>query len=183
MSQPFVGEICPMPYMFSPYGWAYCSGQTIPIVQYQMLFAIIGNFFGGNGTTTFSLPDLKNSAVMGAGAGSGLTPRVFGEVYGEASIQLHLSQLPAHIHDTKFAMGHSSPPQPNPRGNYLGGLAEIVDGTVHACSIYEKTTAENVSFLPSAMLPAGSNGAHENQQPFLALNFCIALMGVWPARP
>lgn len=180
MSQPFVGEICPMPYMFSPYGWAYCSGQLASIPQYQALFAIISTTFGGNGTTTFGLPNLKNNAVMGVGNGPGLTPRAWASTAGEAAVQLTLSQLPSHTHDTKFAKGAST--QSNPQGNYLGTFIETNEGSPVGHHIYENTTAANVTFLPSAMLPAGSNGAHENQQPFLALNFCIALQGMWPAR-
>lgn len=185
MSDPFIGEICPLPYSFSPNGWAYCSGQLIPVQQNPALYSIVANTFGGTSPQTFGLPKLQAAVVpMGAGNGPGLTPRVWGETTGmdAAGVRLDGTQIPSHTHATKFAMGHSATPQPNPQGNYLGGLAEQVSGTMNARAIYEKTAPENVSFQYAALLPMGGNGAHENQQPFLALNFCIALMGMFPVR-
>lgn len=183
MSQPFIGEICPLPYQFSPYGWAYCSGQLISIAQNQGLYAIVGNTFGGSQQQgTFGVPNLKTIVPMGFGNGPTLTPRAFAASAGSVDIQLSSNQLPSHQHDTKFATGFSATPQTNPQGNYLAPLREQTAPTPTGRPIYEKTDAANVSFLPAALLPTGGNGAHENRQPFLALNFCIALTGIYPAR-
>lgn len=185
MSDPFIGEICPLPYSFSPYGWAYCGGQLISVQQNPALYSIVANTFGGTAGQTFGIPKLQAALVpMGAGNGPGLTPRAWGAKTGltDASVQLNSTQLATHSHSTKFALARSATPQPDPQGNYLGQLAEQVLGAMNARSIYEKTAPQNVSLLPSALLPSGGNGAHENQQPFLALNFCIALTGTYPVR-
>ncbi|MFZ2403627.1 MAG: tail fiber protein [Methylobacter sp.] len=179
MSQPFIGEICPLPYMFSPSGWAYCSGQTLSVQQYTALYAIVGNTFGGTANQTFGVPNLKGIVPMGVGTGPGLTPRAYAASVGAANVQLTQSQLPNHTHDTKFAKGVST--MSNPQGNYLASLSEQTNPATSRY-IYEKTLAVNTSFLSNALLPTGGNGAHENSQPFLALNFCIALQGMFPVK-
>lgn len=183
MSDPFVGEICPTPYTFSPYGWAYCSGQLLQVNQYTALYAVLGNIFGGTYNQTFGVPNLKTTVPMGFGAGPGLSNRPWASSTGNASVQLTSAQLPTHDHATKFATGTSTAAQPNPQGNYQARLAEVVNGAMVLRPIFETTQPANMGLDPASVTATGGNGAHENQQPFLALNFCIALQGVYPVRP
>ncbi|HZW26300.1 MAG TPA: tail fiber protein [Gallionella sp.] len=182
MSDPFIGEICPLPYNYSPLGWAYCSGQLIAINQNTALYSILGYTFGGVTNQSFGVPKLQAAVVpMGAGTGTGLTPRVWGKTTGAATIQLDSTQIASHTHSTKFAMGGTTTSSPS--GNYLGQLREeTAPNTFTARAIYEKTAPEDVTFPAAALLAAGGNAAHENRQPFLALNFCIALTGLYPVR-
>jgi microcystin-dependent protein len=182
MSDPFIGEICPTPYTFSPYGWAYCSGQLLSVQQFSALYAILGNTFGGTFNQTFGVPNLKATVPMGFGAGPGLTNRLWASSTGTTSVQLTAAQLPTHDHATKFATGAST--QQNPQGNYQARLQETTGpSTFSTRPIFETTQPVNINLDPASVTATGGNGAHENQQPFLALNFCIALQGVYPVHP
>lgn len=172
MSEPFLAEIRIFPLTFAPRGWAMCNGQVLAISQNAALFSLIGTFYGGNGTSNFALPNLQGRVPVHAGNGVGLTSRVIGESDGEATVTLLTSQLPAHNHSV--AVATESAAQTTPGSSV--GLGKSSGGLVYSSN----TTASLV-----AMNPTGSDGGntpHNNLMPYLALNFCIALTGVFPAR-
>ena len=176
MSEPFVGEIRLMPYTFAPYGWAACDGQLLSIIQYQTLFALIGTTFGGNGITTFGVPDLRARAAMAAGNGPGLTPRAPGQAGGENSVTLNINQLPTHTHVLQASSAAQS------GGVLTNGLFANLGGRTSGYTGY--ASGPNVVSLNNASIqPMGSSQSHENRQPFLAVQYCIATEGIWPTNP
>lgn len=174
---PFVGEIRILGFSFAPVDWAYCDGQQMPISQYQALFAILGTTFGGNGTTTFGLPNMQGNAPMHWGSGPGLTPRTLGETLGTASVTLTSQQLPAHSHAFFAAATPSDSTKlvATPASN-----AQL--STSNPGKLYTTTTTPPVSFSPKAIGPAGQSQPHDNLQPLLTMNFCISLNGLFPSR-
>lgn len=176
MADPFLGEIRAFAFGFVPNGWASCNGQTMSISQNTALFSIIGTAYGGNGTSTFNLPDLQGRAPMNQGAGTGLTPRSVGDTPGENGVALQVAEMPAHAHRIDGATSTTSaPPATAPQSNsWLSREA--------GSSIYSDQ-APNTLFAPQALGITGQGLAHENRQPFLALNFCISLAGNFPPRP
>lgn len=165
MSEPFLGEIQAFPYGFVPRGWAACNGQLLAINQNQALFAILGTTYGGNGQTTFALPDLRGRVPVHVGNGVTL-----GQSAGEASHTLSANEMPAHTHQV-MANGAAVPDQPSPANNVW---------TVQSANAYGP--AINGALNPTALATAGGSQAHENMQPYLALQFCIATMGIFPTR-
>jgi microcystin-dependent protein len=176
MSDPFMGEIRVFGFSFAPRGWAQCNGQLMPIAQNTALFALLGTNYGGNGTTTFQLPNLMGSAAMAAGAGPGLTPRTIGEVDGSQTVTLINSQIPAHTHSFYAATANDPSEILTVPTNtaYLG----VGDPDLS----YADTTNNVVQFVPQALGLAGGSQPHENRQPLLVLNFCIATAGIFPSR-
>jgi len=176
MSNPFLGEIRAFGFTFPPRGWMQCNGQLLPISQFTALFAILGTTYGGNGTTNFGLPNLQGSSVMGAGNGTGLTPRVLGEIDGTPTVTLGNADIPAHTHIFFGAIpGDVSEQSATPSNtSYLGAASPNF--------AYADTTNQIVQFAPQALGIAGGSLPHENVQPLLALNYCIATEGVFPAR-
>lgn len=174
MSEPFVGEVRVFPYTFPPMGWMRCMGQTLSIQQYPVLYAVIGVTYGGDGVTTFKLPNLVDFAVYGAGSGPGLTPRALGSNSGAVGVTLASSQVPPHNHtlNTCSMVGTST----NPANQYIGHYASN--------SIYKDAPdpATLVAMAPTSLTSAGAGHAHENRQPALAVPFCIAIEGVYPSR-
>lgn len=174
MSEPFVGEVRMFPYTFTPYGWLRCAGQAVPVNQYQVLFAVIGVTYGGDGVNTFKVPNLTDQAVYGAGNGPGLTPRLLGKSAGAAGVALTASQVPAHTHtlNTCSMTGTST----SPANQYLGHYA--------ANLIYKESpdAPSMVAMAATSLTGAGSGLPHENRQPALAVPFCIAAEGVFPSR-
>ena len=178
--EPFLGQITLFPYNFAPKGWAFCQGQVLPINQYTALFSLLGTQYGGNGTTTFALPDLRGRVPIGQGQGPGLTPTAIGETQGVESVTLSANQSGAHSHafpayavqattnapaGAAIAEGHSTG-----RG---GGAVNTYAGSGAA-----------VTLVPAQLGPlVGGNQPHNNLQPYLTLNWCIAITGVFPARP
>lgn len=176
MATPFIGQITPFGFTFPPLDWAQCNGQPMPISQYQALFAVIGTNFGGNGQSTFNLPDLMNNAVMGSGQGPGLTNRSIGQQVGEMQVTLTVNQMPSHLH-TLFA-GNSTN-----TGQYIGmpgATAQI--GPTNDGKPFTTTTTPLVAFSPKAIGVTGQSTGHNNVQPLNTFNICIALQGLFPAR-
>ena len=166
MSQPFLGQIMPLAFAFAPRSFAFCNGQLMPITQNQALFSLLGTFYGGNGTTNFQLPDLRSRTPVGSNAGSDI-----GHSGGVESVVLNISQMPAHNHSFN---GTTSPASTRiPAGNVLLGAT----GTQN---VYGASGGNQVALAP--LDPAGQSTAHSNMQPYLAINFCIALQGVFPSR-
>lgn len=190
----FIGEIRILPYEYAPEDWAWCDGATLKASQAQALFAVIGQTFGGSGQT-FCLPNLApaagstnpGSAPMGAGAGPGLTPRVLGpKSLGTAAISLSLDQVPAHNHT--FTTQNTTIPDnilPNPENNWLArGTVNFpspkADSGFFSYAPYDES--KRVTFREPALTSAGSGQAHNNLQPYLAMNFCISLQGQFPVQ-
>lgn len=172
MSDPFIGEVRLFGCNFAPTGWAACDGQLMPIAQNTALFSLLGTAFGGNGVSNFALPDLRGRVALGTGAGSGLTPRQQGEAGGSATVTLQPTHMPAHTHGLMAGLSATgnSPELSSLAPTATGALAYRVPGGL-------------VPMAGSALAVAGGSQPHENRPPMLALNFCIALQGIYPARP
>jgi microcystin-dependent protein len=175
MADQFVGEIRMVGFNFAPMGWALCNGQILPIAQNTALFSLLGVNFGGNGTTTFALPNFQGLAPMHQGQGPNLSQRVLGETAGEPTVSLLLNQLPMHNHTPKAAATGKSGP-PGPTLNFAGGGR----GKPPGYAPYLASAA-----VPMAVTAVGSSGGnlpHNNMPPYLTVNFIIALTGIFPSR-
>lgn len=168
---PFVAEIRIFPFNFAPKGWAFCDGQNLPLSQNTALFSLLGTTYGGNGKSTFALPDLQGRAPMQPGQGAGLSLRDLGESIGSDSVTLLESEMPAHNHTAQSTspLGQVS----TSSGNMLG---QSQHGTIYSSS------APNVNMNASSIVAAGGGQPHNNMMPYLTLYFCIALQGVFPPR-
>jgi microcystin-dependent protein len=169
-SDPYLGELCLFPYNFAPRGWAFCSGQTLSIAQNQALFSLLGTTYGGNGQTTFALPDLRGRAPISAGQGPGLGSYSLGEVGGVEAVTLGVGQLPAHNHGVNAS---SSATSKNPNN--------AVPGYTSGGSSYD-TGSPNEQMAASMIGNTGGSQPHENRPPYLAMSWCIALEGIFPSR-
>jgi microcystin-dependent protein len=171
-SQPFLGQVIPVPYNFAPQGWALCNGQILAISQFTALFSLLGTNFGGNGTSTFGLPNLQGSTAICAGQGTGLSNYSVGQSAGSDSVTLTLNQLASHTHGA-LAFGRAADTNAPSGADWAKPVTDTPYGN---------------SMPPGAMSAAATSSAgggqpHENRQPFLVLNYIIALQGIFPARP
>jgi len=182
MSNPFVGEIRVFPFNFAPVGWAMCNGQILPISQNTALFSLLGTQFGGNGTSNFALPNLQGNIPIGFGSGPGLSPYSIGEQGGVASVTLTSLQVPAHTHTLPVSAAATSKQATPSPSNFLGATGGGRSGGVNAYATPALQTANAATMLPGAVANSGGGVAHNNMAPYLVLNFCIALQGVFPAR-
>jgi microcystin-dependent protein len=172
VSEPFIAEIKIFAGNFAPRGWAFCNGQILPIAQNTALFSLIGTTYGGDGRTTMWLPDLQGSAPMHPGSGPGLSSRQLGVKGGTETVTLTEAQMPNHTHQMTASPDRGEAPGP--------GSGNALSRSVGA-SIY--WPASNlVSFAAETMLSAGGGQPHNNIQPYLAINFVIALVGIFPSR-
>jgi len=182
MSDPFIGEIRPWACNFAPRGWAMCQGQTMQIAQNSALFALIGITYGGNGQTNFCLPNLMNKIPIHMGNGNGLTPRQIGSTGGTTQEALSIAQMPPHNHliNAVDSISSVSTPADNvfSKVSYKSGRDSLYPN-----SYIESLQNTSSSLNTAALTPTGSSTPHDNRQPFLTLNYCIALMGIWPSRP
>lgn len=175
--QPFIGEVSILPYTYAPMDWADCNGQQVNIQQYNTLFAVIGILYGGDGQTYFNLPNLIGRIPMHQGQGPGLSPRTIAATNGAPTSTLSLSQMANHNHP--LAVERESTESADPTGNYPGTCR--VNGTV--VNIYQTTpVSAMVTMSPQSLTNTGGGLAHENRQPYLAMRFCIAMQGIFPAR-
>ncbi|MEI9863752.1 MAG: tail fiber protein [Limisphaerales bacterium] len=164
-----------MPFNFAPNGWAMCNGQILPISQNTALFSLLGTTYGGDGRSTFALPNLQGMAVMHPGQGAGLTNRSLGETGGQTNVTLIPAQMPAHTHNLAVNSGGGT--VNNPVGN--------ISSKAHMGKTPTNMYASAVGNTPSAMSPlasVGGNQPHNNMAPYLTLNFIIALQGIFPPR-
>lgn len=175
MSEPFLGEIRMFGGNFAPRGWAFCNGQLLPIAQNSALFSILGTTYGGDGQTTFALPDLRGRVPMHWGQGPGLTPRSLGESSGSENVTLLTTQMPAHTH-----LANASSDDANSTAPTNALWATAVDANSQQVSAYGTTA--NTTMSPQAIGSAGGSQPHNNMQPFLCLSFIIALEGIYPSR-
>jgi microcystin-dependent protein len=170
MSTPYVGEIRMVGFNFSPVGWALCDGQLLAIAQNDVLFALIGTTYGGDGVNTFALPNLSGRIPIHMGSGSGLSPRVIGQSSGSESVTLISSQLPAHAH---LAQAHSTIGSQSSPQNALWAASP---------SASYSTSAPSGAMSTSLIGPAGGSQPHANLMPFVAINFIISLFGIFPSQ-
>ena len=173
MADQFIGEIRVVGFNFAPTGWALCNGQLLPISQNTALFSLLGTQFGGNGTTTFGLPNLQGNAPMDQGSGAGLTPRVVGEAAGETSVTLLVSQIPSHTH---AAMNAAASNANVPTNAVFGGGGRGKEPA------YAPASGSTAQMNTLAIGTAGGNQPHNNMPPYLVVNFIIALTGIFPSR-
>ena len=173
MADPFVAEIRIFGFNFAPTGWAQCNGQLLPLSQNTALFSLLGTTYGGDGKSTFALPDLQQNVPMHPGQGQGLSLRDLGEMSGSEFITLLQSEIPVHTHfmrDHDIDLGELNAPAPQ------RSLAQSANATIYTAS------ANLTQMHPTTLAPAGGSLPHNNMMPFLTLNFCIALQGVFPPR-
>ena len=171
MSDPFVAEIRIFGFNFPPTGWAFCNGQLMPISQNTALFALLGTFYGGDGKSTFALPNLQGSAPVHQGQGQGLSEYFLGQQGGSQFVTLLEAEMPAHTH--AFTASEEQANENNPGGNVpAGGVA-----------IWAEATAPLTPMAFQTLSIAGGSLPHNNMMPYLTVNFCIALQGVFPPRP
>jgi len=175
MSEQFVAEIRIFPFNFAPKSWALCNGQLLPISQNTALFSLLGTTYGGDGKSTFALPDLQGSTPMQQGQGPGLSQRFLGEQSGEQSVTLIVSEIPAHPHNAIAGTGGTS--LPTPVGNVWAS------GLKSGPSVYSPSGGNDIAMSPAATSISGGGQPHNNMMPYVTLNFCIALVGVFPQRP
>jgi microcystin-dependent protein len=174
---PFLGEIRLLPFNFAPRGWALCQGQILSIQQNTALFALLGVQYGGNGSTTFALPDLRGRSGVHKGQGAGLSNYVMGQVSGVDSVTLLPTQIPAHAHTISDTLPVSTGASAgtNAQGSYFGtSVGEQYGETPNH--------ANTAALLTGTSGATGGNQPHENRMPFLALNYCIATQGIFPQR-
>src|ERR1700694_6021576 len=172
MSSPFVAEIRMWACNFAPTGWAMCNGQLLPISQNTALFSLLGTTYGGDGKSNFALPNLQGNVPMHPGQGPGLSLHDLGETGGSETVTLLESEIPAHAHGLMAAANASLVATPSPNVALARSRGTKAYGP----------PGSPVSLSPTALAPAGGDLPHNNLQPYLTLNFCIALQGVFPPR-
>jgi len=173
MADPFVAEIRIFPFNFAPRGWAFCDGQLLPLSQNTALFSLLGTTYGGDGKSNFALPDLQGRAPMHPGQGPGLSLHDLGETGGSETVTLLESEIPSHNH-TLGAQNIALGGVVSPAGNVLNRPA--------SGNLYDNGSPTVVAMAAEGIAPAGGDQPHNNMQPYLTLNFCIALQGVFPPR-
>jgi microcystin-dependent protein len=180
MANPFLAEIRLFPFNFAPVGWATCNGQILPISQNTALFSLLGTQYGGDGTSNFALPNLQGAVPMGSGNGAGLTPRSTGETGGEDEVTLQSSEMPSHNHLMNAIADSATTGSPGlnlapaeGHGQGRGGVFAIDTFT---------TQSPNTNLAAGSVEASGGGDPHNNIQPSLVMNWCIALQGVFPSR-
>jgi microcystin-dependent protein len=182
MTTPYLGQITMFAGNFAPRGWAFCNGQTLAIAQYNALFALLGTTYGGNGVTTFQLPNLQSRLPAAQGQGGGLSSYALGQVGGVPTVSLSLQNMPAHTHilnattalATTVTIGTSTLPA-QPTGS-------IANPHFYAAPMSGQPAPSPQAMAPGACGPAGGNQAHNNMMPSLCITFVIALQGIFPSR-
>jgi microcystin-dependent protein len=175
MSDQYVGEIRMFSGNFPPKGWAFCNGQLLSISQNTALFSLLGTNFGGDGRSTFALPDFQGRTPLSQGQGQGLTPRVMGEVGGQAAVTLLVSEIPIHSHLPSCDSAGGG--QAGPGGNVWGKIPGKTAPQMYS------SNPPNVAMAANAVGNTGDGQPHNNRQPYLCVNFIISLGGIFPLRP
>jgi microcystin-dependent protein len=179
MGDPFIGEIRAFGFDFPPRDWVTCNGQLLKITQYQAIYSLLGTNYGGDGRSNFGVPNLNGRAAMHYGSGSYTTPHVIGQAGGNPTVQLNQQTIPNHNHT--ITAGNANGTATTPGGNYpakgntkAGKISNPWPSYVDAAPAAEMAS--------HAIAPTGSNLPHENRQPYLVLNYCLSLTGIWPSR-
>ena len=179
MASPYVGQIMIIGCNFAPAGWMLCQGQLLPISEYETLFQLIGTTYGGDGQSTFALPDLRGRVPLHMGQGNGLSSYIIGQAAGVESVTLTTQQIPSHNH---LAMAVNSDGSSNsPKTTLLANEGGTGKNQVSLYAPWDNTPANMTTFLPTMVQQTGGNQPHENRQPLLVLNFIISLFGVYPS--
>jgi microcystin-dependent protein len=168
MAEPFLGQIQQFGFNFAPRGWAFCNGQLMSIAQNTALFSLLGTMYGGDGVSTFGLPDMRSRTSLHFGQGNGLSNYTQGQVGGVEGVTLITGQMPSHNHSLNASSGAKF--NNVPAGNHLGGA-----------DIYTASALDSV-MDPLSIGNTGGNQPHENRQPYLVINWCISLEGIFPSR-
>jgi microcystin-dependent protein len=174
MSEPFIAEIRMFAGNFAPQGWAFCNGQLLSISQNTALFSLLGTTYGGNGMTTFGLPNFQDRSPMHEGQGPGLTNRVLGEISGSATVTLLASEIPVHTHQPQADAAASGQTSPANATWGAGGRGRP--------AAYSANQAPGATLNGQALAPTGGSQPHNNRSPFLGVSFIIALVGIFPSR-
>jgi microcystin-dependent protein len=174
MSNPFVAEIRIFPFNFAPIGWAFCNGQLLSISQNTALFSLLGTTYGGDGKSNFALPNLQGRAPLQPGQGPGLSLYDLGEAGGEQQVTVLQSEMPSHQHFANCSNRDGA--MPSPGGNVWGDVGG------RNVKVYATAAGSQVNMSGSCISFAGGNLPHNNMPPYLTLNYCIALQGVFPPR-
>jgi microcystin-dependent protein len=169
MADPFLGEIRLFSFNYAPRGWALCNGQLLPISQNQALFSVLGTTFGGDGRTTFGLPNMQSRIPVHVGQGVGLSNYVLGEAAGVESVTLSIAEMPAHPHTAQGFNG-------------TGNLGPTAQNTWAGAGSNPYTTTSNSSMNPATIASNPGGAPHSNLAPYLAVTFAIALQGIFPSR-
>ena len=175
MSSPFLAEIRIFPFNFAPKGWAFCAGQLLPISQNTALFSLLGTFYGGDAKVTFALPNLQGNVAMHTDQYSGGGQFPLGSQSGVPYVTLLQSEIPAHTHQVQADILAVDIASNSPQSNVLGNATPTL--------LYSNAATTNTNMSPQMASIAGGSQPHNNMQPYLTLNYCIALQGIYPARP
>ncbi len=172
MSEPYIGEVRMFGGNFAPVGWLACNGQLVPITGYEVLYTLLGTTYGGDGVTTFGIPDLRGRSPLHAGNGQGLSPRVLGEMVGTETVTLTAAQQPAHAHPVHATTTTGTAPSP----------AGSVWAQNSAADLLYSASAPSATMSAAAFTPAGGNQPHDNMAPFQAVTFIICTDGLFPPQ-
>lgn len=191
MSTQYLAQIDLFSFNFAPKGWAMCNGQLLPIAQNTALFSLLGTTYGGNGTTTFALPDLRGRVPISFGQGAGLSNYALGEVGGSDSVTLALTEMPAHTHTIDASGVTATAKCKNGAGNQQTPVGNVPAIDAAGQSPIYSNVAPDANMRAGAVTLGGSATAantgggqpHDNHQPYLVMNYCIALQGIFPSRP
>jgi len=175
MSEPFLGMIIIVPYNFAPRGWAFCNGQILPIAQNTALFSLLGTTFGGNGQTTFALPDMRGRVSNSSGQGPGLSSYDLGQVGGVESATMTINQMPAHNHQVACLPDEAT--KPSPQNNFPANTTVPTDA-----NSFTYAPTSSALMAPTTITNTGGSQPFSLIQPYLTLNYCIALEGIFPSR-
>ena len=178
MSSPFIGEVRAFGFSFAPVGWAFCNGQPLPIAQFNALFAIIGTIYGGDGQTTFQLPNLQGNVPMHWGNGPGGFNTTIGQVQGTSTVTLTTAQTPQHNHTlTAQEVASGGIVERTNKPSPTNWLSDSAPG-----GIWAPTPTLDNQLAPNTLSPVGGSQPHDNMQPYLAVNFCMCLEGIFPSQ-
>jgi len=179
----YIGEIRLFAGDYAPEDWAICDGRLLNINQYNVLYSLIGTTYGGNGTTTFAVPDLRGRAPVGIGQGVGLTARNLGSAFGTEAVTLTSAQMPTHTHPMTVSTGAAT--NIGPSNALLGNAGCTVSGTSYAVQYFDdgNPNTTTVTLNSQSVSNFGGNMPHNNRQPYVALTYIIALQGTYPQRP
>jgi microcystin-dependent protein len=176
MSEPYIGQIILFAGNFAPKGWAFCEGQILSIAQNTALFSILGTTYGGNGQTTFALPDLRGRVPIQPGQGPGLSPYTLGEMSGVENVNLLITQIPAHNHMLEASGAQGDSPSPS------GAVPAVTVDPNSQQPLNSYASTPNTTMAPASVSLVGGSQPHTNVQPYLAINFIIATEGIFPSR-
>ncbi|SMD45537.1 Microcystin-dependent protein [Aquiflexum balticum DSM 16537] len=178
--EPFVGQIIETPYNFAPLGWAFCDGSLLAISENDALFALIGTTYGGDGQTTFALPDLRGRMAIHVGQGPGLPFYSLGERAGAATTTLSVNNIPPHNHPIQASSADGT--QSNPSGAFPANANVVPERGADPVGVDAYATSANGTMAPGVVGNSGGGQAFNNMPPYLAVNYIIALFGIFPSR-